>query len=116
MFEKEIAANIAAASAGAVTAAEAEAALEVPKDKKMGDLALPCFKFARTLKKAPPVIAKELADALSLPDVVERAETAGGYLNFYFPPVRYANVLRRLRTESGTSPAGSAKGKGRQSA
>ena len=93
MFEKEIAASIAAASAGALTPEEVQAALETPKDAKMGDLALPCFKFARTMRKAPPVIAKELAEALSLPDIAERAEIAGGYLNFFFSP---AALVRRL--------------------
>ena len=57
MFERKIAKSIAAASGGALTAAEAEAALEILKEKKMGDVALPCFKYVRTLRKAPPVIA-----------------------------------------------------------
>lgn len=113
MFEKEIAASIAAASAGAVTAAEAEEALEVPKDKKMGDLALPCFKFARTLKKAPPVIAKELADALSLPDVVERAETAGGYLNFYFSSRAICERLATLADRKWDSTCEEREGEGK---
>ena len=28
--------------------------LEVPPDTKMGDYAFPCFKLARSLRKAPP--------------------------------------------------------------
>ena len=84
MFEREIAESVAAASAGALALEEVQAALEIPKDAKLGDLALPCFKFARTMRKAPPVIAKELAEALTAPDVVGRTEIAGGYLNFFF--------------------------------
>ena len=32
--------------------------LEYPPDKEMGDIALPCFKLSKTLRKAPPVIAQ----------------------------------------------------------
>ena len=32
-------------------------ALEKPKESKLGDICLPCFKFARTLRLAPPMIA-----------------------------------------------------------
>lgn len=35
--------------------------LETPQDRTMGDVALPCFLFARELEKAPPVIAQEIA-------------------------------------------------------
>ena len=34
--------------------------LEIPPDTKLGDYAFPCFKLARTLKKAPPAIAVEI--------------------------------------------------------
>ena len=34
--------------------------IEVPPNKEMGDYAFPCFKLAKTLKKAPPMIAEEL--------------------------------------------------------
>lgn len=59
-------------------------ALEKPKESKLGDICLPCFKFARTLRMAPPAIAAKLqpyADAL---DFVEKAEIVGGYLNIFF--------------------------------
>ena len=36
--------------------------LEVPPDTKLGDYAFPCFKLARTLKKAPPIIATEIKE------------------------------------------------------
>jgi len=38
-----------------------EALLEIPPDPEFGDLAFPCFSLAKTLKKAPPLIAKDLA-------------------------------------------------------
>ena len=40
--------------------------LEYPPDASMGDLALPCFKLSRTLRRAPVQIAASLAEALFL--------------------------------------------------
>lgn len=60
--------------------------LEVPKDSSLGDWAFPCFLLARELRKAPPAIAKELANAASA--LVERSEkvahvqATGPYVNF----------------------------------
>ena len=60
------------------------ALIETPPEKKMGDLAFPCFILARTMRKAPPVIASELAENFSQDEYIEKAEAAGGYLNFFF--------------------------------
>jgi arginyl-tRNA synthetase len=46
---------------------EVDALLEVPPKPEMGDFAFPCFQLAKTLKKAPPVIAQELAGKLGVP-------------------------------------------------
>ena len=35
--------------------------IEVPPDSKLGDYALPCFEFARVLKKSPREVSAELA-------------------------------------------------------
>lgn len=59
--------------------------LETPPDPKMGDFAFPAFKLAKTLRKAPPQITKELAEKLSaiseLTSCVE-VTAAGPYVNF----------------------------------
>ena len=59
-------------------------AVEIPPDEKMGDLAFPCFPLAKVMHKAPPLIAKDLAEKLKDDTVFERVEQAGGYLNFFF--------------------------------
>lgn len=59
-------------------------ALETPPEKKMGDLAFPCFLLAKTMRKAPPIIAKELAEKLTADEYIEKTEAVGGYLNFFF--------------------------------
>ena len=48
--------------------------LETPKDPKLGDAALPCFRLAKQLRKAPNAIAAELMSRLVLPAGVGRAE------------------------------------------
>lgn len=63
---------------------EMEAFIEIPPQTDLGDYALPCFKLAKTMHKAPPVIATELAGGIAgkLPELTEIRQT-GGYLNFF---------------------------------
>ncbi|MGI6664835.1 MAG: arginine--tRNA ligase [Christensenellaceae bacterium] len=72
-------------------ATEIEEMLEVPPELEMGDFALPCFKLAKVMRKAPPMIASELAASFDLlPDYMDRIEVAGGYLNFFLNRKNYA--------------------------
>ena len=41
---------------------ELKSYIEIPKDLNNGDYAFPCFRLAKTLKKAPQVIANEIKD------------------------------------------------------
>ena len=66
---------------GALTTDELIAMLEYPPDEGMGDLALPCFKLSRTLRRAPVQIAAALCDSLAGLAAVEKAEAVNGYLN-----------------------------------
>ena len=71
---------------GAVVGMEAEEVsswMEVPPESAMGDYAFPCFRLAKTMRKAPPMIAAELAQQVEKPDFVERVEVKGAYLNFF---------------------------------
>lgn len=61
-----------------------EKSIETPPEEKMGDLAFPCFPLARVMRKAPPMIAKELSEKFGGDELLERVEAAGGYLNFFF--------------------------------
>ena len=60
-----------------------ESYIEIPKDTKNGDYAFPCFRLAKELKKAPPIIAQEIKDKIELTKDIEKVEVVGGYLNFY---------------------------------
>lgn len=56
--------------------------LERPVHSQMGDLALPCFPFAKEMRKSPALIAQELAEKLSSP-LIERVEAVNGYINIF---------------------------------
>lgn len=63
---------------------EIESFIETPKDKNNGDYAFPCFRLAKTLKKAPPVIAEEIKEKIEIDEkYIAKVEIAGGYINFY---------------------------------
>ncbi len=57
--------------------------IEVPKNTENGDYAFPCFRLAKTLKKAPQVIAEEIKTKINIEPPIEKIEIAGGYINFY---------------------------------
>ncbi len=87
--------------------------LEKPPDEQLGDYALPCFSFARQLKKAPARIAQELAANTS---EVFTAHAVGPYLNFKLNRQRVAaRVLADARnddygrTGTGAARAGTAR-------
>ncbi|MBE5821445.1 MAG: arginine--tRNA ligase [Clostridiales bacterium] len=57
--------------------------IEIPPNSEMGDYAFPCFKLAKTLKKAPPMIANEIKEQYKENEYIDKIEVVGGYLNFY---------------------------------
>ena len=65
-----------------LTTEEIASLIEVPPTADVGDLALPCFRFAKILRKSPVIIAKELAGSYPCDGIVRYAEAVNGYLNF----------------------------------
>lgn len=97
-----------------VTQEEIYALITVPQDSEMGDFALPCFRFARALRKAPVMIAQELRDAILVKDHPFTAvEAVNGYLNFKFNKLEKAkktlNAVLSMGTDYGTSQEGKGK-------
>ena len=87
--------------------------LAVPPDSAMGDFALPCFRFAKALKKSPVIIAQELAKTIAPDEVVAEVSAVNGYLNFKVNKAGLAaDVLARIAREGakyGASDEGSGK-------
>lgn len=59
-----------------------ETILETPKNSEMGDIAFPTFTLAKSLRKAPQIIATELAEKIDT-QLFEKVEPVGPYINFF---------------------------------
>ncbi len=57
--------------------------IEIPPNTEMGDFAFPCFRLAKVFKKAPNIIASDIAKNLDKSNFIDKVEIAGGYLNFF---------------------------------
>ena len=90
-----------------------EKAVETPPDEKLGDLAFPCFPLAKVMRKAPPLIAQELAEQLSSDEYIERVDAVGGYLNFFFNKAMFISdtvtAARKAGEDWGKSEMGNGK-------
>jgi arginyl-tRNA synthetase len=60
---------------------DVSAAIEYPPNLEFGDLALPCFRFARTLRKSPQDIAAQVADILRSTGAFADVNAVNGYVN-----------------------------------
>ncbi len=92
---------------------DVESYIEVPPSEEMGDLAFPCFSLAKTLRKSPADIARDLQSGLTSDDLIERIEAKEAYLNFFFVKnALMADVISeilRADEDYGKSSAGSEK-------
>jgi len=87
-----------------VSAEEVADMLETPPEESMGDFALPCFAFAKVLRKSPKIIAQELADGLAEKKAVlgiSRIEALNGYLNLYMERSGYVKAGMEKLAEEG---------------
>ena len=80
-FDKEIAKALEAT--GFISSEEVLKLLTVPQDTTHGNFTMPCFVLAKTLRKAPKIIAEELAEKIQLPFGLSKVEAVNGYLNFF---------------------------------
>ena len=65
-----------------VSSTELYEMLALPPNTEMGDYALPCFKFAKTFRKSPVMIAEELKNTLAVDEIISEISAVNGYLNF----------------------------------
>ena len=65
-----------------VSADEIYETIALPPNTDMGDYALPCFKFAKVLRKSPVMIAEQLKTQIQTDDVISEVSALNGYLNF----------------------------------
>ena len=77
---------------GLLSADEIFGMLEYPPDRNMGDLALPCFRLSKTLRRSPVQIAEILKEAVNIPEFSE-VSAVSGYLNF---KINIASFAKRV--------------------
>ena len=88
-YKSEIASKLAL-----ITGLESEQVyklIEIPPQVEMGDYAFPCFTLAKTLRKAPPMIAADIAGDERLASMgALSAKNVGPYVNFFIDRSYYA--------------------------
>ena len=83
-----------------VSEEEIAESVAVPPDTEMGDYALPCFRFAKTMRKSPVQIAQELQSQYPVDGVISEVSAVNGYLNFKVDRKALArDVLTRISDE-----------------
>jgi arginyl-tRNA synthetase len=87
---KEEIAKVLASQVPDMDAAELQELVEVPQDTSMGDYAFPCFKLAKVLRKAPPLIAKGIAEGISGDPLFEKVEQVNAYVNMFLSKEEYS--------------------------
>jgi len=99
--------------ASGLPARELETMLETPPSSELGDFALPCFRLAKSMRKAPAAIAEDLAGKLPPCPEIERVDCVKGYLNFYLNRAETARCALEPVLALGDRYGASEEGQGR---
>ena len=87
--------------------------IEIPPDSNMGDFAFPCFRLAKTMRKAPQMIAADLAEKLAGNEAFSKVENVNAYVNFFMNKAEVAGATVDAVIKAGASYGGSEQGKGK---
>ncbi len=97
-FKMEVAGLLAKATE--LSLEDALNTVEIPGNKAMGDFAFPCFRLAKVFRKAPPMIAQEVAEKLDKPAFIDNIQVVGAYINFFVKKGIYAQeILSKVLAE-----------------
>lgn len=114
MNEKNMAAACLSELLNGFSTADIFDMLEYPADRKLGDIALPCFKLSKAMRMPPQKIAESLCAGLKASEecanVFEKIENVNGYLNFY---ISNDYLLKNLNGMSDPDYGSSDVGKGK---
>lgn len=73
--------------------------LEFPPNPKLGDLASTiAFELTKKLRQAPVPVAQELVSKIEVPDIFEKVEAVGPYVNFF---IDYSKFTKKLLNHVG---------------
>ncbi len=88
--------------------------IEIPPNSEMGDFAFPCFKLAKTMRKAPNLIAADIAENMEKIAIFEKVESKGGYVNFFMDKKAVAESVLNEVNDKGEKYGGSDIGGGKK--
>ena len=103
----------AVAAAFDLAADEVAGYFKVPERPEWGEISLPCFPFAKALRKAPRQIAAEAAAAVAVLPEVAKAEAMGPYLNITLDHAVLATRILPSLIAGDTDIVGAAEGQGK---
>ena len=86
--------------------------LEYPPDTTMGDIALPCFKLSKSLRRSPIQIAQIIAENLA-DESIKKAEAVNGYLNIAISDSYLGNIVRGAILKNGDKYGSATFGEGK---
>ena len=84
--------------------------LEQPKNSDMGDIAFPAFSLAKVERKAPQMIAAEIAEKINS-QVFEKVVATGPYVNFFLDKSAISGAVIKEIIEKGADYAQQTEGK-----
>lgn len=90
-YKKEISKILSDLEIG-MTKDEIFLSLETPPNKEMGDFAFPCFRLAKSLRKAPVQISTELSEKINS-DLFSEVRAVGPYVNFFVDQNKFNEVV-----------------------
>lgn len=85
--------NLLSQNIEVLTSEEISQLIEIPPKPEMGDFAFPCFRLAKSYRKAPPMIAQDLKESIGNQAFLSEIKVVGGYLNFYVDKAQYAQQI-----------------------
>lgn len=82
--------------------------IEIPPNSDMGDYAFPVFKLAKTFRKAPNLIAEELAKKEFSNENIKKIANVGPYVNFFVDNSKLVEsvLTEAVKDDFGTSHIG----------
>lgn len=75
--------NLIAEHVDGMSAEEISTYIEIPPKPELGDFAFPCFRLAKSMHKAPNLIAADIKADIGDVDFLEKIDVQGAYLNFF---------------------------------
>ncbi len=77
--------------------------IEIPADESMGDYAFPCFRLAKSLRKAPQIIAEDIAKKAEGNPAFSKVENVNAYVNVFIDRAYFAaDVVKEVSARGGS--------------